>query len=92
VSALRAWLVVAVFALLAHPGVASACAVCFQAKTDASRIAFIATTGAMTAAPLILIGALAWWVRKRFRDAERDASPAPSAATKPYRPGLSASR
>ena len=56
----------AVGMLLVLPGTAEACAVCFQAKTDASRIAFIATTAFMTVLPLLLIGGVAYWVRSRF--------------------------
>ncbi len=64
-------LVLAVLALgIALPGIAEACAVCFQAKTDASRIAFIATTAFMTALPLVLFGSVVYWLRRRFAAAE----------------------
>ncbi len=56
--------------ILALPGVAEACAVCFQAKTDATRIAFIASTAAMTFLPLAVVGGVAWWVRRKFVQAE----------------------
>ncbi len=49
---------------------AEACAVCFQAKSDATRIAFIASTAAMTFLPLAVVGGVAWWVRRRFAQAE----------------------
>lgn len=68
----------AVFALLLSPGVALACAVCFQAKTDASRIAFIASTAAMTGLPLLLVLGVAWWVRKQFREARHQLDQKPS--------------
>ncbi len=55
---------------LALPGAAEACAVCFQAKSDATRIAFIASTAAMTFLPLAVVGGLAWWVRRKFVQAE----------------------
>ena len=61
----------ALFALLATPSAALACAVCFQAQTDESRVAFIATAAGLTAMPLLLILGLAWWVRKQFREAQR---------------------
>jgi hypothetical protein len=61
--------------LLALPGAAEACAVCFQAKTDATRIAFIASTAAMTFLPLAVVGGLAWWVRRRFARADASADP-----------------
>jgi hypothetical protein len=57
------------------PGAADACAVCFQAKSDASRIANIATTAAMTALPLALIGGFVWWIRRKFRNARAAAQP-----------------
>lgn len=56
------------------PDAAHACAVCFQAKSDASRVAFIATTAAMTLLPLAVIGGIAWWLRRQFVKAEREAS------------------
>jgi hypothetical protein len=61
------WVALALLLSFAAAGSAEACAVCFQAKTDASRIAFIATTAAMTALPLLLIGGVVYWVRSRFR-------------------------
>ena len=62
--------------LLALPGAAEACAVCFQAKTDATRVAFIASTAAMTFLPLAVVGGVAWWVRRKFVQAEaRSADP-----------------
>ncbi len=60
---------------LALAGTAEACPVCFQAKTDASRVAFIATTGFMTALPLLLVGALVWWVRRQFIRSQRAGLP-----------------
>ena len=55
---------------LVLPGVSEACAVCFQAKSDATRIAFIASTAAMTFLPLAVVGGVAWWVRRKFVQAE----------------------
>jgi hypothetical protein len=52
------------------PGLAQACAVCFQGNGDASRIAFIATTAFMTFLPLaVLFLAIRWFVR-HAREAE----------------------
>ena len=82
-SALRAetlgrgrWALLAVAVLLGGvlvwtPDVAQACAVCFQAKSDASRVAFIATTAGLTFLPLIVIGGVAWWVRRQFVKADQ---------------------
>ena len=69
----------AAVALLLAPGAAEACAVCFQAKSDASRIAFIATTAFMTILPLLVIGGVAWWVRRQFVKADERAAAASTA-------------
>lgn len=60
---------------LSVPGTSEACAVCFQAKSDAARVAFIFSTAAMTFLPLMVIGGVAWWVRLQFvqRDLENAA-------------------
>jgi len=68
-TSFAASLLLALSAVLIAPGAALACAVCFQAQTDASRIAFIASTAAMTVLPLAMIGCFVWWVRSRFRKA-----------------------
>jgi hypothetical protein len=60
--------------VLSLPGTAEACAVCFQAKSDAARVAFIFSTAAMTFLPLLVIGGVAWWVRRQFVRAELDAA------------------
>jgi len=57
------------------PETAEACAVCFQAKSDASRVAFIVTTAGMTFLPLIVIAGVAWWVRRQFVKAEAAEAP-----------------
>lgn len=59
--------------LVLVPEAAQACAVCFQSQSDASRVAFIASTAAMTFLPLIVIGALGWWIRRQFVKAELEA-------------------
>ncbi len=63
-------------AVFAIAGVADACPVCFQAKTEASRIAFIATTALMTFLPLAVVGGGVWWVRRKFAQAESAPEPA----------------
>ena len=57
----------------ALPGLAAACPVCGSAKNEENQIAYLATTGFMTFLPLILVGGLILWIRKRVRDMERDA-------------------
>jgi hypothetical protein len=47
------------------PQMAAACAVCFTGRADETRIAFIATTGLLSALPILLIGSLVWWLRRR---------------------------
>lgn len=74
---------------LSIAGAAEACPVCFQAKTDASRVAFIATTAFMTVLPLLLVGVLAWWVRRRFIRSEQAGSGRSTDA--PAAPGVHAS-
>jgi hypothetical protein len=56
--------------VLLAPQAAEACSVCFSGQ-DQARIAFIATTAFMTALPLIVVGGLVFWLRSRFREAER---------------------
>ena len=55
----------AALAIVFAPEVASACSVCFSGRSDETRIAFIATTAFLTALPLLLIGGLVWWLRRR---------------------------
>jgi hypothetical protein len=64
-------LLVALTALLL-PGGAEACAVCGPG-TEESRIAFIVTTGLLTAAPLLLVGGAFWWLRRRLVEMQREA-------------------
>jgi len=54
-------------AVLLAPRLAAACAVCFTGRADETRIAFLATTGLLTALPILLIGSLVWWLRRRSR-------------------------
>ncbi len=52
------------------PGAAEACSVCFSAREE-NRLAFIATTGFMTAMPFVLVGSLGWWLRARALELDR---------------------
>ena len=56
---------IAVLALVLAPEIAAACSVCFSGRSDETRVAFIATTALLTALPLLLIGTLVWWLRRR---------------------------
>ena len=57
--------------VLLAPNVAWACPLCIAAREE-SRIAFIVTTGILTFLPLMMIGGVIWWIRKRYQAAERD--------------------
>ena len=61
----RSLVVVVATAMLLVPHLAAACAVCFTGRADETRIAFIVTTGLLTALPVLLIGSLIWWLRRR---------------------------
>ena len=54
-------------AALLVPRLAVACAVCFTGREDETRIAFIATTVLLSALPILLVGSLIWWLRRRAR-------------------------
>jgi hypothetical protein len=71
VTKLPLQLTAAAGALLASPALASACAVCFSAKNEATRIAFLGTTVFLTALPLFLIGGVIFWLARRIEQAER---------------------
>ena len=81
---LRSWFAGALaLGLVLSPRIASACAVCFSGSEE-SRTAFLLTTIFLTLLPLLLIGSLVWWLRRRaieMRQAldERSAGRAPSA-------------
>jgi hypothetical protein len=75
----RAFAWVAAVATLFVPQIAMACAVCFTGRTDETRIAFLLTTGLMTALPILLVGSFVWWLVRRARQMREEheaASPA----------------
>ena len=55
--------------LLTSPEVALACTVCGATKEE-TRGAFVFTTGFLTSLPLLLLGAIGWYVRKRVFEIE----------------------
>ena len=66
-------------AVLLAPQLAAACAVCFTGRADETRVAFLVTTGFLTALPILLVGALVWWLCRRarqIRDEHESISPA----------------
>jgi hypothetical protein len=60
--------------LVLVPGFAEACAVCSAGREDETRTAFIVSTAGMTLLPLLLVGGLVLWLRKRFREVEAEDS------------------
>ena len=64
---MRALAVMFTAAAVFVPQYAAACAVCFSGRADETRVAFLATTGLLSALPLLLIGSLVWWLRRRAR-------------------------
>ncbi len=61
---MRFGLLVVASALLLVPEGAQACSVCFSG-TDETRMAFLLTAILMTAAPLVMVGSLAYWIYRR---------------------------
>ena len=59
------WLTVALLVVVT-PALAWACPACFAGKNEENRIAFIITTSFMTFVPVLMLGSLAWWVKKRL--------------------------
>ncbi len=70
-SALAIWL------LVAAPGIARACAVCTAGREEENQLAYLLTTIFMSLMPLFAIGTLVFvlWRRIRKLEAEREAEP-----------------
>ena len=68
-TALRKTASLALGALLVAltPALAFACPVCFSAN-EANRLAYTTTFVFLTVLPLISVGAIVWWIRKRIRE------------------------
>ena len=76
--------------LWAVPSLVHACPVCFAAKNEAARVAFLGTTLFLTATPLILIGAVIYWLAARSvaeAAAEETALPEPGESPVPETTG-----
>jgi high-affinity Fe2+/Pb2+ permease len=71
----RAWVLSAIGLVLATPALALACPVCFSAKNEGARIAFLATTVFLTALPLLLIGGVITWLARRAAQADQPSEP-----------------
>jgi hypothetical protein len=50
---------------VAAPSIAFACPVCFAAKDEANRVAFLGTTVFLTSLPVLMISSLIYWVARR---------------------------
>jgi hypothetical protein len=63
---INAWLAtLPLAAILLVPGLAQACAVCFSGRSDETRQAFIGSTAFMTFLPILVVGGVVWWFRRR---------------------------
>ena len=54
-----------------------ACAVCKSAAEDSNRLAFILTTALLSFLPLLIVGCLVWWLRRRTRELDEAPIPTP---------------
>jgi len=52
--------------IAALPGLALACPMCFSAKNEAGRVAYLATTGVLSFLPLIVIGSTILLVKRHI--------------------------
>jgi hypothetical protein len=76
----RRWIpVLVLFALVMLPSVAHACPVCFDPR-DENRSAFVATAALLTLLPLGVVGGVGLWLRRRFRDLQKESDQEPPPA------------
>ncbi|HZP43431.1 MAG TPA: hypothetical protein VFD84_18230 [Candidatus Binatia bacterium] len=68
-TAARSRMAVAAALAVLAPAAALACPVCFSASSARTLATYVATAAAMTALPLLIVGGLALWVRRRLRTA-----------------------
>jgi hypothetical protein len=54
-------------ALMLLPSLAVACPVCMSGREEDTRFAFIWTTAFLTAMPLVLVGGVIFWLRRRLK-------------------------
>ncbi len=72
---MRLWLSMGVvIAVWLAPQLSDACAVCFSAR-DENRQAFTITTAFLTGLPLLMVGSLVFWLRRRIHQHEQPAEP-----------------
>ncbi len=63
-------LALALAALTAFPGFASACPMCFDPSAE-NRMAFLVTAMVLTALPLGMVSGVGLWLRRRIRKRDR---------------------
>jgi hypothetical protein len=61
-------------AVWGFPATVLACPVCFSAKDEANRVAFVASTAFLTVLPLILMGLFIGWAARRAKALDGSAS------------------
>lgn len=59
-----------VFALLWAPSITHACSQCLATRTRANQLAFIWTTVFLSITPLLVVGGIVLWLRKKIREAD----------------------
>ena len=69
--------IIVVYLILVAPRLAEACAVCSAGREDQTRTAFIIGTAFLTALPMVLVGGMVWWIRKKTLEAQELEAPAP---------------
>lgn len=77
-----------VLGLVWAPSVSQACSQCLATRTRANQIAFIATTVFLSVMPLLVVGGIVLWLRKKIREAaaaepRRVEAAAPAALRRP---------
>ncbi|MBW2272974.1 MAG: hypothetical protein JRG96_06865 [Deltaproteobacteria bacterium] len=64
-----AWSLASAALLVLLPAISQACSVCMGGAEEEVRKAFIVTTAFLSACPLLMVGALVWWLRRTLKAA-----------------------
>lgn len=72
--------------LLLAPRASQACYVCMSGRDDETRTAFLLTTVFLSVLPLLFIGGLVWWLRRRARALEAEGAEPVLSSGGPARP------
>jgi hypothetical protein len=62
----------AVLLIVWSPGLSRACAVCMSGRDDETRAAFLGTTIFLSLLPVLAVGGVVIWLRRRLRKQEQD--------------------